>query len=81
MKIFQRLTEATWQMFDSRPRQWDNVEFYGMRIESPHGAGFRILQRDHIQRIEMLSDDACCGEFRNARADLAWITHRRPDIA
>ena len=78
---FQRLTEATLQTFDSRPRQWDKVEFYGIQIESTPGGSVRIHQPDHIQRIEMLPEDATFEHFRSARAALAWVTHTRPDIA
>lgn len=78
---FQILTEATLQKFDSRPRQWDNVDFYGLRIESKPETGFQILQPDHIQRIQPLPEKANYDDFRSARAALAWITHTRPDIA
>ena len=45
---FQNLTEATLQKFDSRPRQSDIVDFYGLKIESKLETGFRVLQPDHM---------------------------------
>ncbi|CDF36780.1 unnamed protein product [Chondrus crispus] len=79
--IYGTTDAATLHKFDSRPRQWDKVEFYGMQIESTPGSSVRIHQPDHIQRIEMLPEDATFEHFRSARAALAWITHTRPDIA
>ena len=77
---FQRLTEATLERFDSRPREWDNLEFYGLQIKTIPGDGFVIDQPDHAERIQLLPDDANFDEFRSSRAALAWTTHTRPDI-
>ena len=78
---FQRLTEATLEKFDSRQREWDNVEFYGLKIKTIPGAGILIDQPDHIKRINLLPDDANFEAFRSSRSALAWITHTRLDVA
>ena len=78
---FQRLTEATLKKFDSKPREWDNVEFYGLKIKTKPGDGILIDQPDHIKRINLLPDDANFEEFRSSRSAVAWITHTRPDVA
>ena len=78
-KVMQSLTELTLQRFDSRPREWDNFEFFGTSIFTVKNGHFLVSQKAYINRLKPLLLDASLELFRTYRATLAWVGYTRPD--
>lgn len=78
---FQILAKATSRKFESRPREWDNVELGGLRLETNPGRVKEIHQPDHIAGIDFFPSDTTFEEFRSTRAALAQISHTSPHFA
>jgi Reverse transcriptase (RNA-dependent DNA polymerase) len=76
---FMKLSDKTMQLFESRDREMDNNKFAGVNIVTK-SAGFETQQRDYIEKLSILPTEAPFSDFRSKRAQLAWITHTRPDI-
>ena len=79
-EAFQKLTEMTLERFESRVREWDNVEFFGMKIERENGNVISIYQPNHIERLTVVEATAPFSKLRSVRAAIAWIAYTRPDI-
>ena len=86
-KEFQNLTEKTLERFDSRPREWDNVEFLGVSIfthwEEVDGIKhrcFKLGQPEHLSKILKIPLDISFDGFRSVRACFGWLSHSRPDV-
>ena len=76
---YQAITKATLQKFKCRDREFDEVKFSGIEIDSVVDE-FRAHQRGYMKKVEKLQKEATFSDFRKMRARLAWLTHTRPDI-
>ena len=65
--------------FKCRPRDYDKVQFAGIKIESTPN-GFQVHQKHYISMIEEISKEGSFKDSRSLRAQLSWDTHSRPDI-
>jgi hypothetical protein len=74
---FIKLSEQTNNEFQYRPREWNNVQFAGVEIESKESE-IIIHQRRYISKLKTLDKDATFSQFRSFRAKLSWITQTRP---
>jgi hypothetical protein len=77
---FIQLSEQTINKFQCRPREWNNVQFAGVEIESKESE-IIMHQRRYISKLKTLDKDATFSQFRSFRAKLSWITQTRPDIS
>jgi hypothetical protein len=77
---FQKLSERTMKKFICRVREWDNVQFSGIEVESVSN-GFRVHQKRYLERIAMMNKKGSFSEFRLLTARVAWATLSRPDIS
>ena len=66
--------------FKCRPRDYDKVQFAGIKIESTPNK-FQVHQRHYISKIKKINRHASFKDFRSLRAQLSWATQSRPDIA
>lgn len=64
---FQELTPKTMDAFESKPREWENVEFVGVTIKTLNGP-LRFFTVSHYEK------------FVAARAEFAWLAHSRPHL-
>ena len=78
-EAMQELTKLTLQTFESRPREWDNFDFFGTSISTVRSSHFRISQKAYIGRQRPLPLDATFERFRSYQATLAWVGYTRPD--
>ena len=76
---YQEITKATLQKFKCRDREFDDVKFSGIEIDSFDGE-FRVHQKGYLKKVQKLQKDATFSDYRKMRARLAWLTHTRPDI-
>lgn len=75
-----QLTDKTMQRFECREREWDDVTFAGMQIDTKVGE-FHVHQKRYIDKLTPLSTGATTfAQYRSFRVKLAWITNTRPDI-
>ena len=79
-KSFQVLTEATIRKFDSREREWENVEFFGNNINSAQNKYYSVDQTKYCNRLVPLPTDVSLQSFRSKRSEVPWLTNSRPDI-
>jgi hypothetical protein len=77
---FVELSELTQRRFQCRPREWNNVEFAAVEIETKESE-FVVHQQRYISKLMPLSKDATFKQFRSLRAKLSWITQTRPDVS
>ena len=76
---YREITKATLQKFKCRDREFDDVKFSGIEIDSVDDE-FRVHEQGYMKKVEKLSKDATFSDYRKMRARLAWLTHTRPDI-
>lgn len=76
---FSKLTEKTSQMFETKPRSFDNLRFAGVYIDTCTD-GSLIHQKAYIERIKPLPPESGFDVLRSARAQISWLIHTRPDI-
>ena len=79
-EAFQRLTEKTLVKFDSKPREWDNFEFFGAFIKTQDNGELTVDQIGYAKKLKPLPMDATFHQFRSYRAVFAWLGHTRPDV-
>ncbi len=79
-KEYSDLCKKTEKKFKCKERDWDNLQFAGVEIETKE-SGFEVHQKRYIQKITELSHDATYADFRSLRAKLAWTNNSRPDIS
>jgi Reverse transcriptase (RNA-dependent DNA polymerase) len=77
---FIKLSEQSINKFQCRPREWNNVQFAGVEIESKESE-IIMHQCRYISKLKTLDKDATFSQFRSFRAKLSWITQTRPDIS
>ena len=79
-KEYQEMTKMTLEKFKCRERGFDNVQFSGVEIDS-YPDEFRVHQTRYAKKMKKLSKDVTFKEYQKLRAQLAWLTHTRPDIS
>ena len=77
----EELTEKMLKRFDSKPRVWDNFEFFGMQIKTLAPSSFSIGQESYTKQLQIVPSDASFEFLRSFRARFAWISHTRPEMA
>lgn len=77
---FQELTEATLAKLESRPRAWDNFEFFGCDFRTVEQDISEVDQREYIANIGLVPADVNLEKYRSLRAESAWATHNRQDV-
>lgn len=67
---FQRLTKQMLKKFESRDREWDDVEFLGVRITTIPGLQwtFQAFQPEYFENLNMIPLDIDFESFRSIRA-------------
>lgn len=78
---FEKLSESTLKMFESKPRLYDRFDFFGAQIDTSNGAVLFLTQSYYINSLDVLPISATFADFRRARALFSWILHSRPDVA
>ena len=71
------------EKIDSREREWDNVEFLGVRIPSlqeTRQTTLEIWQLEYIESLHIVPLDIDFDRFRSIQATVGWLSHSRPDI-
>lgn len=76
---FLKLSEKTIEKFESKEREFDNIRFAGVYIETLEN-GFRLHQKSYIERLQLLNSNASFEDLRRARAKLSWLIHTRPEV-
>ena len=79
-KNFQSHSSQTLTKFESRQREWDNINFIGCNLKMLETGEIQISQSEYLRKIQPVSKGSDYEEFRSMRARLAWICHSRPDI-
>ena len=82
-KTFQELTERTMQRFESRTRQWDDIDFLGVHVSTngtENGREFLISQPEYVGKVTLVPMDMFFERFRSSRASFGWFAHIRPDL-
>jgi hypothetical protein len=64
------LSELTQRRFQCRPREWNNLQFAGVEIETKE-LEFVVHQQRYISKLMPLSKDANFKEFRSLQAKLS----------
>jgi hypothetical protein len=77
---FVELSELIQRRFQCQPREWNDVEFAGVEIETKESE-FVVHQQRYISKLIPLSKDATFKQFRSLRAMLSWNTQTRPDVS
>jgi len=76
---FLKLSGKTRETFDVQKRVTENIRFAGTYIDK-HENGYKVHQRQYVERLTEISKNADFAELRRARAQLSWLVHSRPDI-
>ena len=74
-KSLQELTERTLQRFESRPRQWDDIDFLGVHVSTKgteNGREFLMSQPEYVAKVTLVPTDISFEPFRSIRA-LFWM--------
>lgn len=80
---FQELTEKTLERFQAKERKWDERAFVGVQLATV-GKIIRHStagQLEYVDNLAKLTTTASYEDFASSRASLAWLVHRRPDLA
>lgn len=77
---FEQETRKTAKQFDAKPREFQNLTFAGVSIETNSDGSRLMHQAQYADKIELLKKDCSFETFRSRRHELAWITHTRPDV-
>lgn len=78
---FEKISERTLKLFESKPWVYDEFDFLGAHIETTENAVLSLTKSYYINSLEPLSNSANFVDFRRARALFSWILHSRPDVA
>lgn len=79
-KTFEETTKKTEQKFKCKKREYDNLQFSGLKIETKENM-FLVHQKSYISKLKALPKNAQFTHFRSLRAMLSWTTNSRPDIS
>lgn len=78
---FEKLSQLTGKVFDAKPRQYENLTFAGVTVETMEDGSRLMHQADYGNKISLLEKGCTFEEFKSRRHELAWLTHTRPDVA
>lgn len=76
---FQKTTEVSLKKFDSKPRVYDNFDFFGTQIKTEQG-NFFVGQEYYTRNMSSVPSNATFADFRRHRALFSWINNTRPDL-
>jgi hypothetical protein len=79
-QTFVKLSEQRQGRFQCQPREWNNVQFAGVEIETGEPE-IIVHQQRYISKLMPLCKQATFKQFRSLRAKLSWITQTRPDVS
>ena len=79
-EAFASLTSQMSRDFESKPRTWNILDFFGMNISRSEAGFIEIQQFEYVSKMNLVPEDASFALFRSCRAALAWVTHSRPDL-
>ena len=77
---FSQLMKKTEEKFQCKSRDYDNVQFAGIEVESKDN-GFDVPQKSYLSKLPTLEKHSTFKQFRSLRAKLSWAVNSRPDIA
>jgi hypothetical protein len=77
LAAFTRMTEAA---FDTKAPDTGSFQFMGLRTNETNGTR-TLSQAQYASRLKLLPTTADYSAHRSLIAQLAWVTHARPDIA
>lgn len=80
-EAFQAHTELTLKHFESKPRTWDDFDFYGTQVNTTVDNVLTLSQPYYTRHLKATALDADFSTFRRDRALLTWLTHTRPDLS
>lgn len=69
--------------FESKPVEWDSVEFLGVRITKEciqYEVLFEINQIGYINKLTQIPSNSDFDTFRSLRACMSWVCHSRPGM-
>lgn len=78
---FQLHAMSTLKVFESKPRVYDQFDFFGAQIRTLHDGMMSMSQRYYARTLRVVDKKATFEEFRRARALFSWLTNSRPDIS
>lgn len=78
---FEKYTQITAKRFDAKPREYENLTFAVVTIETNADGSRKMHQAQYANKLQVLHKECKYEEFRSRRHELAWITHTRPDVA
>lgn len=77
---FQKESELTLNMFESKPRTYDNFSFFGTQIMSSLNGPTLLSQHHYCDALKILDKKISFHDFQRARSILAWTTHSHPEV-
>ena len=77
---YQEITKITEEKFKCKNREYDDLQFSGLEIETKNNE-FCAHQKRYISKLKRIPETANFSEFRSTRAKLACISNSRPDIS
>ena len=66
--------------FDSKPREWDKLEFFGTLIKTFDNGELTIEQSGNANKFKLILMDATFHQCSSLRAIFAWLGHYRPNV-
>lgn len=77
---FEETNEESLKRFDSKPRVYDNFDFFGTVNKKTKRGEFAVTQERHDRRISKAARDCTFQEFRKLRASLSWLANTPPEL-
>ena len=77
---FSDLVKKTEEKFQCKSRNYDNVQFAGIEIETNEN-GFHVHQKSYLSKLPILEKHSSFKQFRSLHAKLSRAVNSRPDIA
>ena len=77
---FSDLVKNTEEKFQCKSRDYGNVQFPGIEIETREN-GCQVHQKNHLSKLPILEKHSSFKNFRSLRAKLSWAVNSRPNIA
>lgn len=79
-KKFHDMTRRILDRFESRERVYDEFDFFGQHVKMVTPEIYEVMQKSHIDMLDLFPVNGTFESFRSVRSTLSWICITRPDI-
>lgn len=74
-------SKTTEKVFECRKREYKEIKFSGIQIESNANEGYSMHQKEYLKKLQKIKMESTYHDYQSLRSCISWNTLTRPDVS